>query len=49
MDLPPEHLLTTVLAARIAGEDLRTATRYLLARAVRAGAEQIRRENREAR
>lgn len=49
VDLPPEHLLTTVLAVRIAGDDLRSATRYLLARAVRAGAEQIRRENREAR
>jgi hypothetical protein len=49
VDLPSEHLLTAVLAVRIAGDDLRSATRYLLARAVRAGAEQIRRENREAR
>jgi hypothetical protein len=49
VDLPSEHLLTAVLAVRIAGDDMRTATRYLLARAVRAGAEQIRRENREAR
>lgn len=47
MDLPSEHLLTAVLAVRIAGDDLRSATRYLLARAVRVGAEQI--ENREAR
>ena len=49
MGIAPEHLLTTVLAVRIAGDDLRTATRYLLGRAVRAGAEQIRRENQEAR
>ena len=44
MDLHPDQIPTGAFTARVPGSDLRAASRRLLARAVRIGAQEIRRE-----